>query len=68
MSIPERSMKMWKRAQSYRDLPLRRAGYEKSDLRFRKPLRILKLFPDAYAGGGVGGVGGFFSRCGARST
>jgi hypothetical protein len=22
-------------------------------------------FPDSYAGGGVGGVGGFFSRCGA---
>src|SRR6266568_5376007 len=40
----------------------------KSGLRFRRPLRVLESFPDAYAGGGVGGVGGFFSRCGARST
>ena len=35
---------------------------------FPKAAASLKLFPDSYAGGGVGGVGGFFSRCGARST
>src|SRR6266571_8822742 len=40
----------------------------KGGLRFRRPLRVLESFPDAYAGGGVGGGGGFFSRCGARST
>lgn len=39
---------------------------QKNGLRFRRPLRVLELFPDSYAGGG--GVGGFFSRCGARST
>ena len=38
---------------------------QESRLRFRRPQRFLKLFPDSYAGGGVGGVGGFFSRCGA---
>lgn len=30
-------------------------------------LRVLKLFPDSYAGG-VGAGDGFFFRCGARST
>ncbi|MBI4324532.1 MAG: hypothetical protein HY674_04640 [Chloroflexi bacterium] len=30
-------------------------------------LSLLPLVPDFYAGG-VGGVGDFFSRCGARST
>lgn len=30
-------------------------------------LRVLKLFPDSYAGG-VGAGDGYFFRCGARST
>jgi hypothetical protein len=32
---------------------------QKSGLRFRRPLRVLKLFPASYASGGVGGVGVF---------
>jgi len=45
-------------------------GFERAKKRplFQKAA-LLQFFPAGfYAVGGVGGVGGFFSRCGARST